>query len=74
MTNIPTVHSDHTALHVSLVGRHPGTYTGFRFENSWLLDEGFREQLLHNWQSFASMNVTQRLSHCGHAFMKWGHW
>ncbi|XP_019166906.1 PREDICTED: uncharacterized protein LOC109162678 [Ipomoea nil] len=60
--NIRTDSSDHSALFMDIYGLvHVARPCSFRFENAWLLDEGCRGVVEHEWASSQGLNMQARL-------------
>ncbi|VFQ91439.1 unnamed protein product [Cuscuta campestris] len=65
--------SDHSALFLSISGPQVRCAPrSFRFENAWLLDDGYKGVITAPWNSSGHLPFPERLKVCGSQLVRWG--
>ena len=73
LTNLLASSSDHSPILLELDITHmPGYTHRFRFENLWVREQDFNDNLKRWWQSSSDKDLLGRLSLCSISMAKWG--
>ena len=73
LTNLLASSSDHSPILLELDITHKPGYTHrFRFENLWVREQDFNENLKRWWQLSSDKDLLERLSLCSVSMAKWG--
>ncbi|XP_019158834.1 PREDICTED: uncharacterized protein LOC109155667 [Ipomoea nil] len=73
--NLRTRKSDHSAIFFTVqeeVGRDGVRRRGFRFEMTWLYDEGCRGVVEQAWQEGRGQGLQGCVQYCGNRLTRWG--
>lgn len=65
--------SDHSPINLCISKRDTVRYTHyFRFENSWLMEEGMEAVVGESWAKYAQGDVVNKLKGCSQELDRWG--